>query len=590
LTPALPPLFAATRLAVVGLLAAFLFGSSPVEARDAQQTSQGPEITDSYSLLGSYLAGRVAHEEKQFEVASEYFRRALARDPDNPDMLDKAFRMELAAGNLERAGALAKRLVQSTDGGNKFAYLLLGSQAFKSEDYARAEVFFGAMGESPIIQLTDTLALAWTQYARGEPSSALETLSVPQRADRSRYFQRLHTALLADLAGRHGLAAENFSLAHETHSTNARLVEAYARHAAARGKTALMKDLLSPYETGEQSAQIMGGLRERLTGTDSPRLLVETPVQGLAEVFFGIGGVLASERIYEVSRIYLRISLMLRPSFPRAHYLLGEMETTEERYEAALDAYQAIDRSSPLFLSAQIRSGLILNAMDRGDEGIGLLSALIDDYPDEPRLHQAIGNILRDQKSYAEAAKFYTRALEIVGKPEAEHWIYYYARGICHERLKQWDKAEADLKKALELNPGQASVMNYLGYSWVDQNMHLDRAMDLIRKAVDLKPNNGYYVDSLGWAYYMLGKYDEAVRHLERAVELRPEDPVLNDHLGDAYWQVGRRREARFQWSHALSLEPEPEDEKESRDKLANGLQEQNRKAELDEADAANVR
>jgi len=589
LTPALPPLFAATRLVVVGLMAAFLFGASPVEARDEHKTSPEPTITDSYSLLGSYLAGRVAHEEKQFEVASEYFRRALARDPDNPDMLDKAFRMELAAANLERAGVLAKRLVQSSDGGNKFAYLLLGSRAFKTGDYTQAEVFFGTMGESPIIQLTDTLALAWTQYARGEPSSALDTLSVPQRADRSRYFQRLHTALLADLAGRHRVAEENFSMAYETHSTNARLVEAYARHAAGRGKTALMKDLLGPYEAGDQSGHIMGGLRERLTGTKSPRLLAETPVEGLAEVFFGIGGVLASERIYEVSRVYLRIALMLRPSFARAHYMLGEMETTEERYEAALDAYQDIDRSSPLFLSAQIRSGLILSAMDRGDEGIGLLSALVDDYPNEPRLRQAIGNILRDQKNFAEAAKFYTRGLNIIGKPEADHWIYYYARGICYERLKQWDKAEADLEKALELNPGQASVMNYLGYSWVDQNMHLDKAMNLIRKAVDLKPNNGYYVDSLGWAYYRLGKYEDAVNHLERAVELRPEDPVLNDHLGDAYWQVGRKREARFQWSHALSLEPEPEDEKEIREKLANGLSEQSRKAELEEGDAASV-
>lgn len=160
--------------------------------------------------------------------------------------------------------------------------------------------------------------------------------------------------------------------------------------------------------------------------------------------------------------------------------------------------------------------------------------------------------------------------------------MYYYARGICYERLKQWDKAEPDLQKALELNPDQASVMNYLGYSWVDQNMHLDEAMDLIREAVRREPNNGYYVDSLGWAHYKLGQYEKAVEELEKAVELRPEDPVLNDHLGDAYWKVERKREARFQWSHALSLDPEPEDREQILDKLANGLQEINKKAELE--------
>jgi len=214
---------------------------------------------------------------------------------------------------------------------------------------------------------------------------------------------------------------------------------------------------------------------------------------------------------------------------------------------------------------------------------------MVANNPDEPRLLQAIGNILRDQEAYAQAADYYARAIDIIGEPAPEHWMYYYARGICFERMKEWDKAEGDLEKALELNPDQASVMNYLGYSWVDQNMHLEKAMDLIREAVSREPNNGYYVDSLGWAHYKLGQFDRAVKHLEKAVELRPEDPILNDHLGDAYWKVGRKREARFQWSHALSLDPEPEDRKEILEKLADGLQDANKKAELEEAGAASV-
>src|SRR5690606_33991930 len=144
-------------------------------------------------------------------------------------------------------------------------------------------------------------------------------------------------------------------------------------------------------------------------------------------------------------------------------------------------------------------------------------------------------------------------------EPQPHQWTLFYFRGIAYERAKQWDKAEADLLQALALFPEQPHVLNYLGYSWVDQGMHLDEAMDMIARAVELRPNDGYIVDSLGWAHYRLGNYEEAVRELERAVELRPEDPVINDHLGDAYWKVGRRLEARFQWAHARDLDPEPD-------------------------------
>jgi tetratricopeptide (TPR) repeat protein len=115
-------------------------------------------------------------------------------------------------------------------------------------------------------------------------------------------------------------------------------------------------------------------------------------------------------------------------------------------------------------------------------------------------------------------------------------------------------------------------VLNYLGYSWVDQNKNLKEGMSLIEKAVALKPDDGYIVDSLGWAHFKLGNYKDAVRFLERAVELKPEDPVLNDHLGDALWKVGREREARFQWDQALTLEPEPEEVEKIKKKLAEGL------------------
>jgi len=574
---------------MLGIAAVIGLAVSPAQAREQQDAAAQPQVTAGFSLLGSYLAGRVAGRDKNLEAAAEYYRRALARDPDNADMLGEAFKMELGAGNMMEAVRLAQRLIAAGGSEYGFAYLLLGTDAFRRGDYGEADRLFRTVGDSPIIQLTDRLALAWTQFARGNPDDAIDTMSVTQSADRSRYFQHMHMALASDLAGRPDEARALFRRAFERHSTNRRLIEAYARHAAARGDDALLDDILGPYQNGEGADQGLGALQAELKAAEQPELLVTSAREGLAEVYFGIGAVLANEQAASISRFYLQLALHLRPDFNRAYYLLGEIETQDERLEAGLKAYRGVTEASSLYLDARIRAAFILNALERSDEGIGLLTAMVADNPDEPRLLQAIGNILRDQEAYAQAADYYARAIDIIGEPAPEHWMYYYARGICFERMKEWDKAEGDLEKALELNPDQASVMNYLGYSWVDQNMHLEKAMDLIREAVSREPNNGYYVDSLGWAHYKLGQFDKAVKHLEKAVELRPEDPILNDHLGDAYWKVGRKREARFQWSHALSLDPEPEDRKEILEKLADGLQDANKKAELEEAGAASV-
>lgn len=208
-------------------------------------------------------------------------------------------------------------------------------------------------------------------------------------------------------------------------------------------------------------------------------------------------------------------------------------------------------------------------ASESADEGEGRLPLTVSD---KLEILDAIGNILRARKMYAEAIPYYDQAIALIPKPEKRHWVYYYARGTSYERIKNWPAAEADLQKALSLYPDQPLILNYLGYSWIDQGRNLKEGMAHIEKAVALKPDDGYIVDSLGWAHYMQGNYKEAVRYLERAVELKPDDPVLNDHLGDALWRVGREREARYQWDEALSLKPEPEDEAKIKKKLETGL------------------
>ncbi len=252
---------------------------------------------------------------------------------------------------------------------------------------------------------------------------------------------------------------------------------------------------------------------------------------------------------------------------------LAEAYEGAKKYDAEIAAFDQIPEDSPLWINVQIQKAFALNSLEKVDEAKALLETLIARDPKDMRPLDALGNILRSHERYEEARAYYSRAVDLVDKPGKENWALYYSRGVCNERLKDWPAAEADFKQALELAPDELLILNYLGYSWVDQGLNLKQAMDYIRKAVKLKPDDGYYVDSLGWAYYRLGNMTEAVEQLERAVELRPDDPIINDHLGDAYWRVGRTLEAKYQWEQAMSLEPEPEQEETLKKKIASGLE-----------------
>jgi Flp pilus assembly protein TadD len=233
--------------------------------------------------------------------------------------------------------------------------------------------------------------------------------------------------------------------------------------------------------------------------------------------------------------------------------------------------------TSPLHKDAQIQASLVLDGMGQSADAIKRLEALVAARPHDVDALSALAGVQRSAKMYQEAASTYTNAISAVGIPNRDDWTLFYFRGICFERAKEWPKAEDDFKKALELFPDQPLVMNYLGYSWVDQGVNLEEAFKMLRRAVELRPNDGYIVDSLGWAHYKLGQYVEAAQTLERAVDLKPSDPVLNDHLGDAYWRVNRRTEAKFQWNHARDMNPDPEDLPQIIRKIEAGLPDPNR-------------
>ncbi|MGH6865004.1 MAG: tetratricopeptide repeat protein [Methyloceanibacter sp.] len=536
------------------------------------------------SLLGNYLNGRVARGSHDTSAAAEFYSKALESDPENEILLEQAFLLETASADWDRAVELARELVKA-EPTHRIAQFLLGCHAFKQRKYKEADEHFAAARQGPIADLTSTLARAWVQEADGRPNDAFATLDGLSAADWAQFYQRYHRALIADVAGKPNLAREAFAQAFKRNPTTLRVAEAYARHAANDKNAELARETLKNHIAKAAPHPLSEALLAEIDSGKTPPLLVADPEQGLAEVFYGIGDALAGEGGLDMGIIFIQFALYLEPDFPLAYVALAEAYEGAKKYELEMQAFDRIPKDSPLWVNVQIQKGFALNSLERVDGAKAHLEELIAQYPEDVRPLDALGNILRSHERYGEARDFYARAIALTKKPVATDWTLFYSRGVCNERLKDWTAAEADFKQALELAPEESLILNYLGYSWVDKGINLKQAMDYIRKAVKLKPDDGYYVDSLGWAYYRLGNMPAAVEHLERAVELKPDDPIINDHLGDAYWRVGRTLEARYQWEQSLTLKPESDQIGLLKKKLASGLTET---AETKAADRTN--
>ena len=544
-----------------------------IAAPAAYSEVNSEQADDPGTLLGNYLSGRMARGDHDTIAAADFYSKALAEDPGNEIILEQAFLLEAASAHWDRAIELAKELVK-VEPGHRIARFLLGCEAFKQGNYKEADEDFAAARQGPIADLTSTLARAWVQQADGKTDEAFATLDSLSDADWAQFYQRYHRALIADLAGKHDVARQAFAQAFKKNPSTLRVADAYARHAVNNNNRRLARQTLKTHIAKSAAHPLSEALLADIEEGKTPPLLVVTPNDGLAEVFYGIGDALAGEGGLDMGIIFLQFSLYLKPDFPLAYAALAEAYDGAKKYDLEMQALDQIKPDSPLWPNVQIQKSFALNSLEQVDDAKVLLEDLIKAEPKDLRPLDALGNILRSHERYGEARDYYTRALALIPNPTKENWTLFYSRGVCNERVKDWPAAEADFKEALVLSPDESLVLNYLGYSWVDQGSNLKQAMDYIRKAVKLKPDDGYYVDSLGWAYYRLGNLPAAVENLEHAVELKPDDPIINDHLGDAYWKVGRTLEAKYQWQQSLTLKPEQDQIVTLKEKIEQGLPE----------------
>ena len=519
---------------------------------------------------GAYLAASVAATQSDYRAASAWYARAVLADPTNPTLLDGAVISYLGIGEMGLAAEMARRLID-TGTKSQTAYLALIAKNAKANDYAA--ILKDASAGNSAGALVDDLVVAWAKLGLGQMSQATETFDKIANTKGLEAFGLYHKALALAQAG-------DFEGADEILSGRAAGPLVVMR----RGAIAHI-EILSQLERNADAIAVIDrsfapgidlqvdDLRRRLVaGEPLPFDIVRNATDGLAEVFFTTASALNGEADDGYTMIYARIAAQLRPDHTEAILMTAGLLEKQGQHDLATDVYAMIPPNDPAFHVAEIGRADATFAAGRKEASLEILQALARTHGQLLMVQLSLGDGLRRQERFAEALKPYDAAIAMVPTPGPEHWSIFYSRGICHERGGSFDLAEADMRRALELQPDEPQVLNYMGYSLVDRGEKLDEALAMIERAVTIRPDSGYIIDSLAWAYYRLGRYDEALAPMEQASLLEPVDPVVTDHLGDVYWAVGRTREAEFQWHRALSFDPVEKDAARIRLKLEVGL------------------
>ena len=561
LTVALAPLLLAACAAEVGLVpAAVASNDTQILATPGQEVDRsGQSLEVGRSVYGKFLAARHAEALGDFGAAATLLAEIADDVPDQMAVLRRVHLLMATEGRVADAQKYAARVVaEQSDAPLAAVTMAIGHLG--NGDYETAAVLLREADRGGANRLVVPLLLAWSLAGAGETADALSVLGALGGGQALDLIEGLHSGLVADFAGLTDKADAAFKRTVDAgETTPLRVIEAYVSFLSREGRWDEAQAVMETFLGIVPDSILIEPAAAAIVRREALPPVVESAADGAAEALAGVARALSRDGNSLTGMYLVRMSLQLRPEDPSTRLLLGQLLQDQERLDEALAAYGEVDPASPYNWLARLSRAQVLDEQDRAEEAFALLQTMIAERPERSDAAHTLGDLLRVNERFSEAVGAYDDAVARLDDIDTRHWRLLYTRGIALERSKQWDRAEDDFLTALDLQPDQPHVLNYLGYSWVEQGINLDEARRMIEKAVEQRPRDGFIVDSMGWVLYRLGEYQPAVGHLERAVALEPADPVINDHLGDAYWLVGRFQEAAFQWQRALEAGPEPD-------------------------------
>src|SRR6266576_2292787 len=451
--------FTVATLAVPGSLLA----QTPEHTGD--NSAQFPSKIDLKGLTtsGSYLAARHASVERDANSAAAFYRSALRTDPKNNELLDRAFISSLADGDIDEAVQLADRIL-TIDKSNRVARLVVGVRDLKLKKDPAAQLILAQSIRGPITDLVATLLSGWASYGAGDTKTAIANIDKLTGPEWYPIFKDLHAGMILELGGKEKDAGARLERAYKLDDSMLRVADAYARWQSRNKDVAAATAIYEAFDKKlARHPLVLEGLRESRAGKKLTPL-VDSAQSGAAEALYGIGATLTRRGGEDLALVYLQLALYLQPNHALALLSLADLYESVKKPAMAIKVYERMPASSPLKRNAQIQLATNLDAADRSDEAIKILKAVTTEDPKDIEAIMALGNIERGRKKFADCAETYSLGIDALPpNNDKANSVYYYYRGICEERSKQWSKAEADMRKALELQPEQPHVLNYLG-------------------------------------------------------------------------------------------------------------------------------
>lgn len=561
---------------IYALFILILAACVPHHTGAAPDTPPAETRSEKPAAVGSYLLYLQARQDQDFDTAVRYLNEALNADPGNRALQSEMFALLTVEGRIDDAYPYALAELKAAPD-SLLASLVVIAYHVSKNDFAAAQKQIDAFPAKEENAFLYPLLEVWIQAGLDDRKKALKALEkLNQEGLESLYY--FHSALLYDLWNDEEKAEKNYeALLSEPGGLSLRAAQAYGNFLLRQGETKKFNALVEAYRKGAKSYPLLDETFFTAGAVQANKKVpksIATPKAGLAEAFFDISGSLADKGSPEISLFFIRFGLVLDPSLSLARVLLGEIYEKQERYDEALKLYAEEKENSETYYASQIRMGIIYARQGDLPRAEKQLRKMAAKRPELAFPWVELGDIFITEQKFPQAIQAFSEAINRIPVPNRAHWVLFYSRGAAYERNKQWELAEQDLLQALVLSPDQPLTLNYLGYSWIERGKNISKAKEMLERAALLSPREGFIVDSLGWAYYLLKDYPKSVIVLENAVALDPGSAVINDHLGDAYWRVGRKREARFQWAKALGLKDDfpDNDRKRVEMKLEKGL------------------
>lgn len=540
-----------------------------------QSSEQNKFSQTTQKSYGTYLAGRVAHLRRDFNNASDYYIETIKKDPHNNELISQLYLLLVSKMRVDEAAKYAQMHIDNGNADN-FAYTVIAVSQMHNDQYKQSIETTKKFNNPAYKSFIAPMLNAWNYVGLNQPDMAIKTIEKLKNEASFEGIYHFHAGMINDYFDRKEAAKQHFKQLIEEESLeislrSLQIISNFYLRNGQKEKALQIANLQSNDATISDMLKIFAqNIKEQKDNAKNK--IITSPNLGAAEALFSIAATFRYDQIIDVAHMFISLAIYQNPNYDLAKLLLADILENRKMYQDANEVYDTIEKQSSAYYAAQLKMANNYIKMQDYDNAELLLKTLSLDV-DSIKVYMDLGDVLRLKNEHEEAIKYYKEATKSTSDTDTL-WVLYYAMGVSYEQLGNLEKAEKFLKLAQKLSNNHPLVLNYLGYSWLQQEKNITQAFEMIINAYNQASNDSNITDSLGWALYNLGYYGMAEKYLEKANLSAPANAVICDHLGDVYWFSGRKNEARFQWQHALDLKDESGeiDRKYIKNKIKNGL------------------